>query len=190
MDSPASAAHRQQNGLLAWLGRLARHLWMDADDTHKAVPAGLSRALAERIARSETRHAGEIRLCVEASLPWQTLWRAGWRAPVAELVRQRALAMFGQLGVWDTERNTGVLVYVLLAEHAIEIVADRGLRGIPAPRWQAVADALAQAFREGRHAEGLLHALDEVEALLDACEGARPADGAPVNELPDSPHLQ
>ena len=76
--------------------------------------------LRERVAASERRHSGEIRICVEAGLPLSYLWR-GLSA------RDRAITMFGKLRVWDTEHNNGVLIYLLLAEHAIEIVADRGL---------------------------------------------------------------
>ena len=72
------------------------------------------------MAASERRHSGEIRVCVEAGLPLSYLWRDA-------TARERAVTMFGKLRVWDTEHNNGVLIYLLLAEHAIEIVADRGL---------------------------------------------------------------
>jgi uncharacterized membrane protein len=81
------------------------------------------------VAASESRHSGQIRICVEAGLPLQlfvaTLCVGG--APLRQVIRQRAVTMFGKLRVWDTERNNGVLVYLLLADHAIELVADRGL---------------------------------------------------------------
>ena len=72
------------------------------------------------MAASERRHSGEIRVCVEAGLPLSYLWRGA-------TARERAVTMFGKLRVWDTEHNNGVLIYLLLAEHRIEIVADRGL---------------------------------------------------------------
>lgn len=186
MHTSHGAGHQASGGLLSGLGRLLRHLWMDADDTRRAIPPALSEALTARIASSEGRHGGEVRLCVEASLPWSELRRIGRQASVEEVVRQRAWSQFGRLGVWDTERNTGVLVYVLLAEHAIEIVADRGLRAITPEQWQRVADELAQAFRGRQGGPGLLRALDRVEALLVAAGVAVDA----VNELPDAPHLQ
>ena len=86
--------------------------------------------LARRVAASEQRHSGEVRIYVEAGLPLSYLWRDA-------TPRERAVAMFGKLRVWDTEQNNGVLIYLLLAEHAIEIVADRGPE--PARRPGAVA---------------------------------------------------
>jgi len=99
------------------------------------------------------------------------------------------VTQFGKLRVWDTEHNNGVLIYLLLAEHAIEIVADRGLaRAVPAGTWRAMADHMAQAFREGRYEDGLTQALAEVSALLVEHFPAAPGQpGAGGNELPDTP---
>ena len=131
---------------------------------------------------SEQGHSGEIRLCVEAGLPLSYLWRHA--AP-----RERALAMFGKLRVWDTEHNNGVLIYLLLAEHAIEIVADRGLsRQVPPERWHALAQGMSTAFKAGRFEDGLTAAIAAVDRLLvqhfALAEGA-----ANPNELPDSPFV-
>ena len=104
-----------------------RHLWLDASDARRAIPPDMLQRLAQRVAASERRHSGEIRLCVEASLPASYLWRLNAQTPMRTLTRQRAVTMFGKLRVWDTEHNNGVLIYLLLAEHAIEIVADRRL---------------------------------------------------------------
>ena len=114
----------------------------------------------QRVQRSERRHSGEIRLCVEAGLPLSYLWRD---APA----RERALAMFGKLRVWDTEHNNGVLIYLLLAEHAIEIVADRGLnQHVPPEAWRKLTDGMAAAFKAGRFEDGLAEAIDAVDGLL------------------------
>jgi uncharacterized membrane protein len=97
--------------------------------------------------------------------------------------------MFGKLRVWDTEHNNGVLVYLLLAEHAIEIVADRGLRTrVAAADWQRIAQRMAAAFREGRFEDGLAQAIDEVTALLVQHFPLAPGEANP-NELPDEPVL-
>ena len=101
--------------------RLLRHRWHDADDARRLLGEGAIGRIAERVRASELHHSGEIRVCVEAGLPFSYLWGD---APV----RERALSMFGKLRVWDTDANNGVLIYVLLVEHRIEIVADRGLR--------------------------------------------------------------
>ncbi|MDP3172207.1 MAG: TPM domain-containing protein, partial [Polaromonas sp.] len=119
------------------LTRTLKHLWLDADDTRRAIPAAMLDRLQRRVAASEQRHSGEIRICVEAGLPLSYLWRGA-------SARERAVTMFGKLRVWDTEHNNGVLIYLLLADHAIEIVADRGLaRHVDAAQWQAMVVHMA-----------------------------------------------
>jgi uncharacterized membrane protein len=95
--------------------------------------------------------------------------------------------LFGKLRVWDTEHNNGVLIYLLLAERAIEIVADRGIDSrVSAEEWAAMAQRMGAAFRESRFEDGLTQALEEVSALLVAHFPL--ADGEPDrNELPDAP---
>jgi uncharacterized membrane protein len=168
--------------MLARLRRLLRHRLLDEADTRKAIPPDLVARLAQRVAASERRHTGEIRVCVEASLPTSYLLRDA-------TARQRAVTMFGKLRVWDTEQNNGVLVYLLLAEHAIEIVADRGLaRRVDPGEWQRIVQRMGAAFRDGRYEDGLTQALEEVSALLVAHFPATDV-GARPNELPDEPVL-
>jgi uncharacterized membrane protein len=97
--------------------------------------------------------------------------------------------MFGKLRVWDTEANNGVLIYLLLAEHQIEIVADRGIaRHAPPGHWQAIVAGMRSEFRAGRFEPGLLQAVEAVEALM--LQHYPPAEGqANPNELPDRPYL-
>ena len=96
--------------------------------------------------------------------------------------------MFGKLRVWDTEHNNGVLVYVLLAEHAIEIVADRGIdRRVDAAAWDAIAAQMKEPFRGGDFAAGLDRAIDAVDALLVRHFPRASGDAAYPNELPDAP---
>ena len=145
------------------MGRLARilkHRWLDETDVARALDAPALARLEQRVASSESRHSGEVRLCVEAGLPLSYLWR---RASA----RQRAVTMFGKLRVWDTEHNNGVLIYLLLAEHAIEIVADRGLaRHVSQAQWDGLLAGMQAAFRAGRFEECLAQAIDAVDALL------------------------
>ena len=168
--------------MLQRLLRILRHRWLDEADTRRAIPPELVERLMHRVAASERRHTGEIRIYVEAGLPLSYLWRGA-------SARERAIAMFGKLRVWDTEHNNGVLIYLLLAEHAIEVVADRGLaRRVDPGTWQAIVQHMGAAFRAGRFEDGLTQALEEVSALLvehfPAAEGqVRP------NELPDEPML-
>ena len=140
--------------------RILKHRWLDARDAERVLGKGTLARIETRVGDSEKRHSGEIRICVEAGLPLSYLWKH-------LSARDRAITLFGKLRVWDTEANNGVLIYLLLAEHAIEIVADRGLaRHVPADRWQAIVAGLREAFRAGLHENGLDAAIGAVEALL------------------------
>jgi uncharacterized membrane protein len=144
-----------------------RHRWMDERAAEQAVPPTLADQLQARVKASEARHSGEIVLCVEAALPNSELWRAGPEMPLPALVRERALSWFGKLRVWDTEHNNGVLIYLMLAERQVEIVADRGIsRHVPDAHWQAVVQHLGEHLLTGDFDNGLTQALQEVSALL------------------------
>ncbi len=163
--------------------RLLKHRWTDETDAARALGAEALQRLEQRVAASERRHSGEIRLCVEAGLPLSYLWRGA-------TPRQRAITMFGKLRVWDTEHNNGVLIYLLLAEHAIEVVADRGLaRRVPAETWQQLVAGMREAFRAGRFEAGLAQAVDAVDALLVAHFPLAEGQTNP-NELPDGADLR
>ncbi|HSI58863.1 MAG TPA: TPM domain-containing protein [Ideonella sp.] len=163
--------------------RLLQHRWLDETDARRALGKdGLAR-IAARVAASERSHTGEIRVCVEAGLPLSYLWRGA-------SARERAVTMFGKLRVWDTEANNGVLIYLLLAEHAIEIVADRELaRHVDAAHWQRIVAGMGEAFKAGRFEAGLDQAIAAVDALLVAHFPLAPGAVNP-NELPDSPDLR
>lgn len=168
--------------MLRRLMRILKHRWVDEADTRRAIPPDLVERLAGRVAASERRHSGEVRICVEAGLPLSYLWRDA-------TPRERAIAMFSKLRVWDTEQNNGVLIYLLLAEHAIEVVADRGLAAKVDPgEWQRIVQHMGAAFRAGRFEDGLTQALEEVSALLVTHFPLAP-DQPDTNELPDEPEL-
>jgi len=140
--------------------RLFKHRWLDERDAGRAIGAQALARLQARVQASERRHSGEIRISVEAGLPLSYLWRN-------LTARHRAVTLFGKLRVWDTENNNGVLIYLLLAEHAIEIVADRGLaQHVSAAQWQTLIAGMRDAFRAGRFEEGLAQAVDIVDAQL------------------------
>jgi TPM domain len=170
---------------LQWPMRVARHLWLDAGDIDRLLGPGWDQRMQQAIDQIETHSSAELRLCVEAALPWSWLAR-GRRTDPDQLVRDRALSLFGQLRVWDTEHNSGVLIYVLLAEHAIEIVADRGLREIPSTQWQQVASDLAAGLRTGQQDQALLEALRRCGQLLSALQLPQDQQG---NELPNTPFV-
>jgi uncharacterized membrane protein len=163
--------------------RILKHRWLDESDTARALGPEALRRIEARVAASEKRHRGEIRVCVEAGLPWSYLWRNA-------NARERAITMFGKLRVWDTEHNSGVLIYLLLAEHRIEIVADRGLnQHIDASQWAQVMDTMRSEFRKGQFEHGLELAIDAVDELL-GLHFAIDATQANPNELPNAPYVR
>lgn len=177
-------------GLWRRLGVLVRHRWMDDAESQRAVDAPMRERLRQRVASSESRHNGEIRIYIEAALPMSYLWRhVRDKVALQALVRERATAMFGHLRVWDTEHNNGVLIYLLLAEREIELVADRGLNALVSThQWQEMVQHMGSAFAQGRIEDGLTQALAEVSAPLAAHFPEQPGDRNP-NDLPDNPVL-
>lgn len=141
------------------LARFLRHWWCAYWQAGRLFPASAQHQLAGAIARAEQGHAGEICVVVEASLAPLQLWRG--MSP-----RERAIEVFAQQRVWDTEANSGVLVYLLLADHAVEIVTDRGLGAADDPVWTRAATAFREAFRSGRVAAGCAAAIDDIGAEL------------------------
>ena len=173
---------------------LRRHLWLDTSDTRRAIPPDMQDRLAARVAASERHHSGQIRICIEAALPASYLWRFNSPDTLNDLIRQRAIAQFSKLRVWDTEHNNGVLIYLLLAEQAIEIVADRALmRHVTTQQWQAMITRMSNAFHKNCYEDGLAQALEETSAVL-MTHFAKPDDmescQIPPNELPDLPMRQ
>ena len=167
------------------LTRLLKHRWLDETDAQRALGGGAVERIEARVKASEQRHSGEIRVCVEAGLPLSYLWRDA-------SARERAVTMFGKLRVWDTEHNNGVLIYLLLAEQAIEVVADRGIAKHVSPgEWQNMVGHMSAAFKAGRYEEGLTEALAEISTVLMqhfAINGS-PGGSTNPNELPDNPLL-
>jgi uncharacterized membrane protein len=140
-------------------------------------PATLAKIEAA-VAASELQHSGELRFVVEAALPPR--WLLAGRS-----ARERAVELFSRLRVWDTEANSGVLIYVQLLDHRVEIVADRGIDArVGHDFWEAVCGRLQAAFRAGRFEDGVLAAIDEITVALAA---HFPAGADNPNELPDRP---
>lgn len=148
--------------------------------TRRRFPTHALRAIEKAVTTVEARHAGEVRFVVETALDFGDLW-AG-RTP-----RQRALELFGRLGIWDTEHNNGVLIYLLMSEHDVEIIADRGIASrVSSEEWEEVCRTMERHFREGRFLEGSVAGIERVGDLL-----ARhfPNDGGDRNEQPNRPVL-
>lgn len=160
--------------------RLLRHLF--APSAQRRFPADAMRRIADAIAASESRHTGEICFAVEAALSWQAILR-GVQA------RARAVETFARLQVWDTQANNGVLLYLLLADHRIEIVADRGLDGVVSDeQWRGVCQLMEERLRAGEPEAAVLHGVDAVSALL-AAQFPQPPDAVDEDELPNQPHI-
>ena len=163
--------------------RLLKHRRLDERDARRLVGDAALQRIEARVAASEAQHSGEIRVCIEAGLPLSYIRRHA-------TARERAVAMFGKLRVWDTEHDNGVLIYLLLAEHAIEIVADRGLaKRVDAAQWQGIAATMSAAFQAGRFEDGLNQAIAAVDALLRTHFALAPGEANP-NELPDAPYVR
>lgn len=161
--------------------RWIRHLFLDELALRRAFPAATLEAIARAVAGQEQRHRGELRVAIEGGLPIQAL-AAGRTA------HERALEQFARLRVWDTEDNAGVLVYLLLADHRVEIVADRGIHGrVGAAAWETICGAMQREFAAGRFEQGLVSGLASISDLLAQHFPAGP-DANP-NELPDKPVL-
>jgi len=159
-------------------GRAWRHWRSSASEARQAFPETTLDAIAHAIDEGERTHRGEVRLIVEKALPFEAAWDGVTN-------RQRAIALFADYSVWDTEDNCGVLIYVNLAEHKVDIVADRGIdRRIDAATWQAVCRTMTDGFRQGRFHEATLAAVQQVNALLHQ---HFPSSGERPNELPDRP---
>jgi uncharacterized membrane protein len=160
------------------LKRLMRHLFATSLRAHRCFPAHALTAIEQETRAAERRHSGELRFVIETALDVAALWHG-------ETPRQRALEVFGRLRVWDTAHNNGVLIYVLLVDRDVEIVADRGFDGLVRPQeWEAVCRAMEQEFRQRRFKDGALAGVRAVSALIERHFPPRPQD---VNELPDRP---
>lgn len=191
-DPSLHAVSAEPTGLAGWLRVWWRHLRTDLSGAGPQFDAHALVRIGQAITRGELDHRGEVQVLVEAQLPQAELWRA-WREnlTLSALVRQRACFHFARMGVWDTEDNNGVLLYLLLAEHRIEIVADRGLsRRVSPAAFDACVAAMARAFKAGDFEAGLLQAVQQVHDWL-ARDFPATADQPDRhgNELPDSPTL-
>lgn len=158
--------------------RFARHLATDHRAVRRAFPREALARIEAAISAGERSHAGQVRFVVEAALPLALVLSR-------QTPRERALDMFGRLRVWDTEGNSGVLVYLLLADRKVEIIADRGIhRQVGEAQWRSICRTMESAFRERRFADGAVAGIDAVSAFLSR---HFPRTGAAINELPDQP---
>lgn len=158
--------------------RIVKHLSLGHATLRRHFPRAVLDNIEHTIADVEQTHAGQIRFAVEASLDLSSLL-------AGQTARQRAIEVFSQLRVWDTEHNNGVLVYLLLADRDVEIVADRGIHvKLGQAVWEEVCQEMEAAFRQGQFGEGVTSGIRRIGHHLAQ---HYPQTGAKTNELPDQP---
>jgi uncharacterized membrane protein len=164
------------------LRRMARHLMCDRPAVRRCFPPATLDAIERAIAAGEQSHRGELRFVIEPSLAVGDLWRG-------RSARDRAIELFAQLGIWDTEHNAGILIYLLLADRRVEIVADRGVhRRAGDAAWARICAQMQAEFRRGQFEVGALAGIAAAGALLGQHFPSGEGDaGNPANELPDRP---
>ncbi|KWT68400.1 MULTISPECIES: TPM domain-containing protein [unclassified Variovorax] len=156
--------------------RILKHLLATDWQVGRVFPRGTLIKIDEAIKASETAHAGEIRFAVEGALDGAPLFKG-------QSARDRAIDLFSQLRVWDTQHNTGVLIYLLLADRAVEIVADRGIQAkVDSQEWNKVCRQMETKFRQSNFEGGVVSG---VQAVTQHLVKHFPADSRNVNELPD-----
>jgi uncharacterized membrane protein len=163
---------------MTWLKRFMRHVWMSPLIARRAFTDETLRAIEAAVATCEQTHRGQVRFVVEAELHTHQLW-AGLTS------RARALEVFSGLRIWDTEENNGVLIYVLLADRKVEIIADRGIHAkVGTERWRAICKEMELHFRKGDFREGSVNAIHKVGVELAFYF---PSHGQRTNEQSDKP---
>ncbi len=158
------------------LQKFFKHIFFPRRTLRKLFPASTLQAIEATIAAEEAHHQGQIRFVIENTLPSQAAWQD-------MSSRARALQLFADLGVWDTEHNNGVLIYLLLAERQVEIVADRGVNAkLGQAVWNEICRAMETHFRQGQFEQGALTGIQKVSEHM-ALHYPGMADER--NELPD-----
>ncbi len=160
--------------------RIVKHLMATHRQVTRAFPRRALSEIEQVIKASEAEHRGEIRFVVEGGLDGVPLFQG-------QSARERAIDLFAQLRVWDTQDNSGLLIYLLLADRAVEIVADRGISAKVGPHeWTKICRQMEMAFRQSNYCGGVIGGL---QAVTHHLVEHFPADGRSGNELPDKPVL-
>ncbi len=158
--------------------RIGKHLLEHRWRARRIFPPSALTAIEQAIRQGEAVHSGQVRFVVEGALDGMPLFRD-------QSARDRAIDIFSQLRIWDTAHNNGVLIYLLLADHKVEIVADRGIDAkVGAQGWRNICAEMENEFRQGNFVRGVIKGIDAVSRDLAA---HYPAHGRHQNELPDKP---
>ena len=160
------------------IGRIGKHLLHHRWWQRRYFPPTVLAAIEAAIKAGEAAHAGQVRFVVEGALDGAPLFRG-------QSARERALDIFSQLRIWDTAHNNGVLIYLLLADRDVEIVADRGIDAkVGAAGWEKICAAMEVDFRAGNFERGVIKGIAAVSREM-AVHFPRSSGG--INELPDAP---
>ena len=160
------------------LSRMLRHLLLPGWLVRRVFAGTDLAAIGAAISACESLHRGELRFVVEGPLPLASLWQDSSS-------RQRAIELFASQRVWDTEENSGILIYVQLVDRRVEILADRGIAArVAQAEWDAICRAMEASFRKGEWWQGALQAVARAGELLAHHFPARQSN---PNELPDQP---
>jgi uncharacterized membrane protein len=158
--------------------RFVRHLFFPPWLINRSFPRRSMDRITAAVADSEQGHGGEIRLVIEGALDFLPLLDG-------ETARERAVEVFSRMRIWDTQANNGVLIYLLLADRDVEILADRGFNGkVSTQEWEAICREMEAYFARGEFERGALAGLSRVDALS---RRHFPAAGLNPDELPDAP---
>src|SRR4051794_19748200 len=158
--------------------RIGRHLLEHKWRVRRIFPPRVLSAVEQAIKAGEASHSGQVRFAVEGALDGKPLFKN-------QSARARALDIFSQLRVWDTAHNNGVLIYLLLADRDVEIIADRGIDAkVGAEGWEGICRAMEVEFRSGQFERGVIGG---IEAVSQELAKHFPPRGPHANELPDAP---
>lgn len=162
------------------LKRILRHLSTGRATVRRVFPARSLEAIELAIREAEKKHNGQIQFAVEASLDLMPLLGG-------QTAQQRAIDVFSRMRVWDTEHNNGVLIYLLLADRDVEIIADRGVHAkLGKETWETICREMESAFHAGKFEAGVVAGIHSVGRHLAQ---HYPHSGDKINELPDRPVL-
>ncbi len=158
--------------------RITRHLVEHHWRVRRLFPPEVLKQIEQAIKAGEATHSGQVRFVVEGALDGRPLF-------TEQSARHRALDIFSHLRIWDTAHNNGVLIYLLLADRKVEIVADRGIDAkVGAAGWQKICAVMEAEFRGGNFTGGVIKGIQSVSRELAQYF---PRQGAGPNELPDAP---
>lgn len=171
-----------------FINRLCRHLFILPHAANKKFPSDVLRRIEAAIAVAEKMHAGEIRFAVELNLPVLDIFRK-------KSAKKRAIEVFSNVHIWDTEKNNGVLIYLLIADRDFEILADRGIhQHVGTAGWERICKHMEAMFKQGKFEAGVLYGITQISEQLakhypanENYTNERLANKNNENELPDAP---